>query len=57
MHHSRPTDHLSTSRKVPEKGIAKRVVKDFIYAIFFAGTIKKCAKGFPECLKSVKPAN
>ena len=23
--------------------------------IFLAGTIKKCAKGFPECLKSVKP--
>ena len=25
-------------------------------AIFIAGTIKKCAKGFPECLKSAKPA-
>ena len=25
-------------------------------AIFIAGTIKKCAKGFPERLKSAKPA-
>ena len=82
VYHGRPTD-LSTGRKVPEKGLAKRVVKDLVGpfvglnhviccdnfyssgplvdmlakdAIFIAGTIKKCAKGFPECLKSVKPA-
>ena len=23
--------------------------------VFLADTIKKCAKGFPECLKGVKP--
>ena len=30
---ARPTD-LSTSRKVPEKGLAKRVVKDLVGPIF-----------------------
>ena len=29
LYHGRPTD-LSTGRKVPEKGIAKRVVKDLV---------------------------
>ena len=81
VYHGRPTD-VSTGRRVAEKGLAKRVVKDLVgpfegvnhvvycdnfYSsgplvdmlakdhIFFAGTIKKCAKGFPECLRRVKP--
>ena len=72
---------LVTGKKVSEKGLVKRVVKDLVepfdgsnhvlycdnyYSsgplveelarkkIYFAGTIRKNAKGFPESLKSVK---
>ena len=74
---------LVTGKKVSEKGLVKRVVKDLasrapfdgsthvLYCdnyyssgplveelarkkIYFSGTIRKSAKGFPESLKSVK---
>lgn len=81
VYHGRPVDEL-TGRKVPEKGLAKRVVSDLVapfvglnhvvycdnfYSsgplvdmlandkIFVAGTIKKCARGFPDSLKRAKP--
>ena len=81
VYHGAPRD-LVTGRKVPERGLAKRVVGnlvapfvgvnhvlycDHFYSsgplvdslardrIFFVGTIKKNAKGFPAVLKNAKP--
>ena len=81
VYHGSPID-VHTGKKMPEKGLAKRVVSDLVspfaglnhvvycdnfYSsgplvdmlakekIFLCGTIKKCAKGFPESLKQAKP--
>ena len=81
VYHGRQVDEV-TGKRIPEKGLAKRVVTDLVapftglnhvvycdnfYSsgpladtlakdqIFIVGTIKKCARGFPDSLKMGKP--